>query len=98
MGTPIGEGGSENGLSQSTVPFNGDVSLITIRNNVQWFNKGEYNLPPRIVATPTNHTHVCLFAVPHFVSMHEIGDYIYIFFREEAIETEQQVSTYHRVR
>lgn len=28
---------------------------------------------------------------PTFVSMHEIGDYIYLFFKEEAVETDEKV-------
>ncbi len=30
---------------------------------------------------------------PTFVSMHEIGDYIYVFFQEEALEAPEQVKT-----
>ena len=32
-----------------------------------------------------------IFAAPTFVSMHEIGDYIYFFFLEIALETPNEV-------
>ncbi len=31
------------------------------------------------------------YTAPTFVSMHEIGEYIYVFFREEAIEAQEKV-------
>lgn len=33
-----------------------------------------------------------LYTAPKFVAIYEIGDYVYLFFREEAVEADTRVS------
>ncbi len=87
--TPTGSFDNEFDLVISTMPFNGDVAVKSKRNVNRWFNCKSY------LETVTNcfFTLLLFSSAPEFVSMYEIGDYIYLFLREVAVESPETVSS-----